>query len=63
MKNPFTEKEQKISDLLSEAHNFFIELERTHPMEISEWVSSIHKLQDLLGARVLRRDYPETFNG
>jgi hypothetical protein len=61
MKKPFTDKEQKIVDLLAEAHNNFIELNRTHPMEMTEWVSSLHKLQDLLGARVLRRDYPETF--
>jgi hypothetical protein len=61
MKKPFTEKEQKIMDLLVEAHNNFIELETTHPMEVSEWVSNFHKLQDLLGARVLRRDYPKTF--
>lgn len=61
MKKPFTDKEQKIMDLLVEAHNNFIGLERKHPMEITEWVSNLHKLQDLLGARVLRRDYPETF--
>ena len=61
MKKPFTDKEQKVMDLLVEAHNNFIELERTHPMEIMEWVSGLHKLQDLLGARVLRRDYPEIF--
>lgn len=48
-------------NLLVEAHNNFIELDGTHPMEITEWVGSFHKLQDLLGARVLRRDYPETF--
>tara|TARA_R110002051_G_scaffold162120_1_gene233660 strand:- start:202 stop:534 length:333 start_codon:yes stop_codon:yes gene_type:complete len=39
MKKPFTDKEQKIMDLLVEAHNNFIELERTHPMEMTEWVS------------------------
>jgi len=61
MKKPFTDKEQKIMDLLVEAHKNFIELDRTHPMEIPEWVRNFHKLQDLLGARVLRRDYPETF--
>ena len=61
MKKPFTDKEQKIVDLLVEAHNNFIELNRTHPTEMTEWVSSLHKLQDLLGARVLRRDYPKTF--
>lgn len=58
---PFTDKEQKVMDLLVEAHNNFIELNPTHPMEVTEWVSSFHKLQGLLGARVLRRDYPETF--
>ena len=61
MKAPFTDKEQKVMDSLIEAHNSFMELEKTHPMEITEWVSNFHKLQDLLGARVLRRDYPETF--
>jgi len=62
MKKPFTDKEQKIMDLLVEAHNNFIELERTHLIEMTEWVSNFHKLQDLLGARVLRRDYPKTFS-
>ncbi len=60
-KQPFTEQEQKIMDLLVEAHNKFIELETTHLMETTEWVSSLHKLQDLLGARILRRDYPNFF--
>jgi len=62
MKKPFTDKEKKVMDLLVEAHNKFLELEPTHPTEITEWVSNFHKLQDLLGARVLRRDYPETFS-
>ena len=61
MKKPFTNKEQKIMELLVEAHNNFVELNRTHPMEVTEWSINFHKLQDLLGARVLRRDYPETF--
>jgi hypothetical protein len=61
MNKPFTDKEQKIMDLLVEAHNNFIELDITHPMEITEWVSNLHKLQDLLGSRVLRRDYPDVF--
>tara|TARA_R110000824_G_scaffold378206_1_gene569698 strand:- start:56 stop:250 length:195 start_codon:yes stop_codon:yes gene_type:complete len=61
MEKPFTNKEQKIMNLLVEAHHNFIELDRTHSMEITEWVSNFHKLQDLLGARVLRRDYPKTF--
>jgi hypothetical protein len=61
MKKPFTEKEGEIMSLLVDAHNNFIELDMSHPMEKSEWVSAMHRLQDLLSARVLRRDYPETF--
>jgi hypothetical protein len=64
MKNetePFTKAEGEIMSLIVEAHNKFSALERTHPMEITEWVDAIHRLQDLLGSRVLRRDYPKTF--
>mgnify|MGYP003652144766 CR=1 FL=1 len=62
MREPFTKDEKKVMSLLVEAHNRFIKLESTHAMEVSEWVHSFHKLQDLLGARVLRRDYPATFS-
>lgn len=49
-------------DLLVEAHNKFIKLEKTHGMETSEWVNNFHKLQDILIARVVRRDYPDYFS-
>ena len=62
MKKPFIDEEQKVMDLLVEAHKNFLSLERTHPMELNEWIFSFHKLQDLLCSRVLRRDYPETFS-
>ena len=61
-KQPFTEEEAEIMQLLVRAHNKFIGLRNTHKMETTEWVQSFHKLQDLLGARVLRRDYPDTFH-
>ena len=38
-----------------EIHSLFIELEQTHPSDITEWVSSIHSLQKLMGMRILRR--------
>lgn len=60
-KEPFTDGEKEIMNHIVSAHNKFVGLERTHPMEIQEWVDAIHRLQDLLGARVLRRDYPTTF--
>lgn len=58
---PFTIEEEEIMRFLTMAHNNFIKLERTHPQEIDEWITSVHRLQDLLGMRILRRDYPETF--
>ncbi len=61
MKEPFTEKEQEIMDLLVEAHIKFISLKNTHPNESSDWLTSFHRLQGILGERVLRRDYPSTF--
>ena len=61
MKEPFTKQEKEIMDLLVEAHNKFMNLQLTHDNELSEWILNFHRLQDLLGARVLRRDYPETF--
>ena len=61
MKEPFDKDEKEVMNLLLEAHNKFAKLNRTHDMEILEWCLSFHKLQDLMGSRVLRRDYPETF--
>jgi len=61
MKKPFTKEEEEVVESIVKAHNLFIKLERTHSMEMQEWVSSIHNLQHLLSARVLRRDYPDVF--
>ena len=61
MKEPFTKEEKEVMNLLVRAHEKFNNLERNHPMEMQEWVLSFHKLQDLLGWRVLRRDYPKSF--
>ncbi len=61
MSKPFTKQEKEIMDLLVEAHNKFVKMKKTHPNEITDWINSIHRLQDLLGARVLRRDYPNEF--
>jgi hypothetical protein len=61
MKEPFTEKEQEVMDLILLAHSKFSELERTHTMEMPEWVSGVLQLEHLLGMRTLRRDYPKHF--
>jgi hypothetical protein len=57
----FIEKEKEIMDKIVEIHNFYIELEQQHPSDLSEWVESIHNLQKLMGMRILRREFPETF--
>jgi len=61
MKKPFKKKEEKIMNLLIKAHNKFLELERTHPSELQEWISGIHQSQNTLIQRILRRDYPQYF--
>ena len=58
---PFSEQEEKIMNLLIEAHTNFSELEQTHPSDINDWVFHLHGLQRLLGQRLLRRDYPHIF--
>ncbi|MEY3811676.1 MAG: hypothetical protein RIT11_777 [Pseudomonadota bacterium] len=58
----FTEQEQKIMDKIVEVHNMYIELEKTHPSDLPEWVNSIHNLQKIMGMRILRRELPETFH-
>lgn len=58
---PFTKQEKEVMNLLVQAHNKFTALVETHPSETSEWLISFHRLQVIIGERVLRRDYPDTF--
>ncbi|GEP52368.1 hypothetical protein FNO01nite_30400 [Flavobacterium noncentrifugens] len=55
------EEEARITKLLTDAHNAFVVLEMTHPSDINDWVNGIHELQKIIGMRILRRDYPETY--
>lgn len=61
MKTPFTEQEEKIMILLVEAHKLMTELEPTHPSDILEWTDGVHKCQNVLTNRLVRRDYPWYF--
>lgn len=58
---PFTEKEQSIMKLLVSAHNEFMKLENTD-QEVREWFSAFHNVQDIIGRKALRRDYPNYFS-
>lgn len=48
-------------NLIVEAHNKYVLLEKTHPSDIKDWVDKIHCLQDILTRKILQRDYPNDF--
>lgn len=53
-----TEAEGAVMDALVDAADFYAELPVEHPSEPNEFVTAIHRAQDLLATRVARRDYP-----
>lgn len=55
------QREKEIMSLLVQAHNLYTQLESTHPDDIIDWKNSIHRSQDILSRRILRRDYPNTY--
>lgn len=46
-------------DHIVAAWNEFTKLERYHPDELNDFADGVHKLESLLGLRILRRDYPK----
>ena len=54
-----TDKEGEVMDALGDAVDAFSELEVQHPDEPDEFLSAIHRLQDILAVRVCRRAFPE----
>lgn len=61
VKTPFTSDEERIMDLLVEAHNLFLTIGPFDRYDMQNWINGIHGLQDLLTARACRRDYPDYF--
>jgi len=61
MKDPCTEDERRIMSNLAEAFSFFLKLEQTHPSHMSEFVDGIHRCQNVIIHRVVRRDHPDFF--
>jgi hypothetical protein len=55
----FTLKEKECHDALMRCYGLFIELPRQHPDEMRDIVDPIHRIQDLLAVRIVRRCYPE----
>jgi len=60
-KDGLTEQEGKVADALVTAWNEFVKLEVTHTSDRPDFVNGIHQCQQILGMRVLQRDYPEGY--
>ena len=58
---PFSEQEELTMKHLVSAYEEFLNLEQRQPSDTTDFVFHIHALQRILGQRVLRRDYPNTF--
>lgn len=54
-----TPEEKEVLNKLIEAHNLFVALPESKNGE--EWCDAFHKLQDLVGLRLLRRIHPEIY--
>lgn len=61
MKKPFTENEQVVMDNLVAAWNGFQKLVKQHPSDLDEFIDGLHRCQNVLSLRILRRDYPDRF--
>jgi len=61
MNDIFNKKEIEINDKINDLIKLFYELEQTHSEDINEWILNIHGLQKIIGLRVLRRTFPETY--
>jgi len=61
MANNLTTEEQIIMDYLVEAWNGFVKLEKQHPCENTDFMDGIHKLEAILGMRILRREHSDIF--
>lgn len=61
-KSPYTEQEAKVMASLADAWNEFLKLPTTHPSEKEEFCKAIHDAQNIMGWRILRRDYPYEFS-
>lgn len=51
--------EQECMDKLIDSYHAFLKLERQHPEELKDFVTAMHRIQDLLAIRVVRRLYPD----
>lgn len=53
-----TREEQWVMDNLVDAVNGYAKLPIEHPHEVDEFLHCIHRLQDMMAIRVVRRSFP-----
>jgi len=53
-----TDTEGIVMDALCQAFNTFATLERQHPDELRDFADGIHRCQDALALRIVRRTFP-----
>lgn len=56
-----TDGEGVVMDALIKAVNAFGSLGRQHPDELRDFVDGIHRCQDTLALRIVRRHYPKAW--
>ena len=54
-----TPGEQEVHDNLMAARRAWHQLDRQHPDEDREFTDAVHRIQDLLALRIVRREYPD----
>ena len=54
-----TDAEKRCMERLMESYGEWLEMERLHPDEVRDFVDAVHKIQGLIGMRVLHRHHPE----
>jgi hypothetical protein len=54
-----TEDEQEVMNKLNECYAAFFALGREHPDEMRDFIDGVHRIQDVMAVRVVRRCYPE----
>jgi hypothetical protein len=54
-----TDAEGKVMDLLTEAAMRFARLPTEHPSDLQDVIDAVHRCQEILAVRVVRRHYPQ----
>jgi len=60
-RNPYRDQEQEVMNNLVNAWNNYYKLSYMHPSDNIDFCNGIHKCQDVINRRVLRRDYPKEY--